>query len=197
MVLEVVGARYLLRDFGGSFYVWISQIGVILIALAVGYFAGGALVDRTGRITVLAWMLIAAGVFTILIPEFSPKVLDWIVMRHPLDRDIPPLWQKLDPAAGSALIFLWPCVTLAMLSPCMVRLSTERLSRVGRASGRMSSVSAAGNIAGVIVSGYFLLDRIALSSIFRIAGILIILIGAACLAMDQWFADTNKRKNTA
>ena len=30
MVLEIIGARYLAKDFGGSFYIWISQIGVIL-----------------------------------------------------------------------------------------------------------------------------------------------------------------------
>ncbi len=188
MVLEVVGARFLLKDFGGSFYVWISQIGVIMIALAIGYYAGGALIDATGRIVVLAWLLVAAGTYTLLVPELSPAVLDWIVMRHPLDRQIPPLWQKLDPAIGSAIIFLWPCVTIAMLSPGMVRLSTERLSRVGRASGLMSSVSTAGNIAGVIVAGYLLLDLIAISTIFRIAGVLVILIGAACLAMDRWLA---------
>ena len=37
MVLEIIGARYLAKDFGSSFYVWVSQIGVILIALALGY----------------------------------------------------------------------------------------------------------------------------------------------------------------
>lgn len=197
MVLEVVGARSLLKDFGGSFYVWISQIGVIMVALAVGYYAGGALVDSTGRIVVLAWILVAAGVYTLLVPEISPTVLDWIVMRHPLDREIPPLWQKLDPALCSALIFLWPCVALAMLSPCMVRLTTEHLSRVGRASGLMSSVSTAGNIAGIIVAGYFLLDITAISTIFRIAGVLVILIGMACLAMDRWFTRFARRSGTA
>jgi hypothetical protein len=38
MVLEIVGARFLARDFGSSFYVWVSQIGVVLIALALGYY---------------------------------------------------------------------------------------------------------------------------------------------------------------
>jgi hypothetical protein len=46
MVIEIVGARYLGKDFGGSFYVWVSQIGVILIALALGYCVGGELADR-------------------------------------------------------------------------------------------------------------------------------------------------------
>ena len=36
MVLEIVGVRYLVMDFGGSFYVWISHIGVIMIALSLG-----------------------------------------------------------------------------------------------------------------------------------------------------------------
>lgn len=197
MVLEIVGARYLLRDFGGSFYVWISQIGVIMIALAVGYYAGGALVDATGRIVVLALALVAAGTYTLLVPEVSPTVLEWIVMRHPLDRPIPPVWQKLDPAIGSALIFLWPCVALAMVSPCMVRISAVRLSRVGRTSGLVSSVSTAGSIVGVFLAGYVLLDTIAISGIFRIAGALVILLGAACLALDRRLARTEARSGPA
>jgi hypothetical protein len=184
MILEVVGARYLLRDFGGSFYVWVSQIGVILIALAVGYAAGGALADRTRGIAALAWMLFSAGALTLAIPEFSPIVLNWIVMRHPLDREIPPLWQRLDPAIGSGVIFLWPCTTLAMVSPCMVRVSTARLSRLGRTSGLMSAMAACGNIAGVFVAGYVLLDSISLSGIFRGAGLLIVLIGVSCLLLN-------------
>jgi hypothetical protein len=188
MILEVVGARYLLRDFGGSFYVWISQIGVIMIALALGYWAGGALVDATGRIAVLAWALVAAGAYTLLVPEIAPPILAWIVMRHPLDREIPALWQKLDPALGSALVFLWPCVALAMVSPCMVRISAARLSRVGRTSGIVSAVSTTGSIVGVFLAGYFLLDSLAIPAIFRVAGALVILLGAACLAMDRRLA---------
>ena len=52
-MLEIIGARYLAKDFGSSFYVWVSQIGVILIALALGYVVGGALADRlTAPLTV-------------------------------------------------------------------------------------------------------------------------------------------------
>ena len=36
MVLEIIGARFLAKDFGSSFYVWVSQIGVILTALDMG-----------------------------------------------------------------------------------------------------------------------------------------------------------------
>ena len=43
MVLEMIGVLYLAKDFGSSFYVWTSQIGVILMALSLGYAIGGAL----------------------------------------------------------------------------------------------------------------------------------------------------------
>src|SRR5262245_36139243 len=108
MVLEIVGARYLAKDFGSSFYVWVSQIGVILIALALGYAIGGALADRFQRLSFLAVLLIPAGIVTYLIPDFAGRLIDAIIMRHPLDRNIPPLWQKFDPVIGSSLIFLLP-----------------------------------------------------------------------------------------
>src|SRR5215212_9880769 len=105
MVLEVIGARYLAKDFGGSFYVWISQIGVILVALALGYAIGGALADHFQRAGLLAIPLCAAGLITWYIPNFTPPLVDVIIMRHPVGHAIPPLWQKLDPVLGSALLF--------------------------------------------------------------------------------------------
>src|SRR5262245_65530547 len=81
MVLEIIGARYLAKDFGGSFYVWISQIGVILIALALGYAIGGALADRFRRASFLALPLTGAGLVTLLIPNFTPPILDALVMQ--------------------------------------------------------------------------------------------------------------------
>src|ERR1700685_1334121 len=94
MVLEIIGARYLAKDFGGSFSVGISQIGVILIALALGYAIGGALADRFQRAAFLAIPMAVAGLFIYFIPKFSPPLLDAIVMRHPAGQDIPLIWQK-------------------------------------------------------------------------------------------------------
>jgi MFS family permease len=187
MVLEIIGARYLGKDFGGSFYVWISQIGVILIALSLGYYVGGALADRFQRAAFLGWLLVPTGVFTCLIPNFAGSVINWIIIRHPMDRPIPAIWQKLDPALGSGLIFLLPCFVLAMLSPYMIRLAASNLAQVGRISGLIYAASTVGSIAGVFVSGYILIDHMALSQIFRVTGGLILVLAAMCLAMDRWW----------
>jgi MFS family permease len=189
MVLEIIGARFLAKDFGGSFYVWVSQIGVILIALALGYWVGGALADRFQRVSFLAYLLAPAGAVTVFIPDFAEPLMDVIIQRHPADREIPLVWQKLDPALGSALIFLLPCFALATLPPYMIRLTTQRLAHVGRISGLIIAASTVGSIAGVFVSGYVLIDQMKLSHIFRGTGGLTILLGVLCFLLGPWFGE--------
>jgi len=185
MVLEIIGARYLAKDFGGSFYVWISQIGVILIALALGYAIGGTLADRFRRSACLALPLAVAGVFTLFIPNFTQPLVDAIVTRHPLDRGIPLLWQKLDPVFGSTLVFFLPCFVLAILPPYMIRLAARQLEHVGTISGLIYAASTVGSIAGVFVSGYVLIDYMAVPDIFRATGVLTLGLAGLSLIMDR------------
>ena len=187
MVLEIVGARYLTKDFGGSFYIWVSQIGVVLIALAIGYYAGGALADRYQRLLLLAMLLMPTGLLILLIPSFAGPVIDWLIMRHPAELPVPALWQKLDPVLGSSLVFLFPCIGLASVSPCLIRLLTHSVAHVGRVSGWIIAASTIGSIAGVFVSGYVLIDYFTVTTIFRTTGILTILLGLACWALDRHF----------
>ena len=114
-------------------------------------------------------------------------------MRHPADRNIPLVWQKLDPVIGSALIFLLPCFVLAMLSPYMIRLATKKLAHVGRISGLIIAASTVGSIAGVFVSGYILIDQMTVPNIFRATGVLTVLLGLMCLYMDRWFIETTPK----
>lgn len=190
MVLEIIGARFLAKDFGSAFYVWVSQIGVVLIALALGYWAGGALADRVRRMTLLAGLVVSAGVVTVLIPDFSAPLIDALIQRHPGDQPIPPLWQKLDPAFGSALVFLLPCAVLAMLPPCMIRMATRHVAHVGRVSGLIIAASTVGSIAGVFVAGYVLIDHFRMSAIFRGTGGLIVLLGLLVLVSGRKAAET-------
>jgi len=188
MVLEIIGARFLAKDFGSSFHVWVSQIGVVLLALALGYYIGGALADRWARLSVLLIPLLPAGLLLFLIPECGKWVIDAIITRHPLDQPIPLIWQKLDPVLGSAMIFLLPCIVLATLSPYTIRLLTRSLAHVGRASGFIFAASTVGSIAGVFVSGFVLIDQMKVSTIFRVMGCLTALLGMCCLGLDRWLA---------
>jgi predicted MFS family arabinose efflux permease len=187
MVLEIIGARYLAKDFGGSFYIWISQIGVILTAMALGYSLGGALADRFRRAAFLALPLAIAGIVIWLIPRFTPPLIEAIVMRHPLERGVPPLWQKLDPVLGSTLVFFLPCLILASLPPYMIRLASRQVEHVGTVSGFIYAASTVGSIAGVFISGYVLIDHMDVPDIFRATGALTLLLAGLSLFMDwRW-----------
>jgi MFS family permease len=190
MVLEIVGARYLYKDFGGSFYVWVNQIGVILIALALGYAIGGALADRFHRAGFLAMPMTVAGLFIFFIPNFSQRLLDAITLRHPMGQEIPPIWLKLDPVMGSAVIFFLPCFALAIISPYMVRVAAQRLDRVGTTSGLIYAASTIGSIAGVFVSGYVLID-LSIATVFRGTGIGTLFLAGLSVAMDRWLRPTD------
>src|SRR5436190_7039786 len=104
MVLEIIGARFLAKDFGSSFHVWVSQIGVVLMALATGYYLGGALADRWQRLGALAVVLMPSGLLLFLTPDWAGRLINKIISRH-TEASIPMFWQKADPVLGSALIF--------------------------------------------------------------------------------------------
>jgi MFS family permease len=184
MVLEIVGTRFLAKDFGTSYYVWVNQIGLVMVALALGYYLGGMLADRWRRLGFLAWLLVPAGIFTFYIPDFADKLMDFV--RTPDSEPMTPFRYAMDPVMGSAVVFLLPCVMLAMLSPYLTQLSTRNLSRVGRASGLIFAASTVGSIAGVFVSGYYLLQNLTVPVIFHATGAAIMLLAAACVLLNSW-----------
>ena len=192
MVLEMIGVLYLAKDFGSSFYVWTSQIGVILMALSLGYAIGGSLADKFQRTAFLAAPLAVAGIFIFFIPKISPPLINAIVNRHPLGQNISMLWMKVDPAFGSAVIFFLPCFALAILSPYMIRITARRLEQVGAVSGLIYAASTVGSIGGVFVSGYILIDYLTVTAIFRAMGILVLVLAGLALAMDFWLGGNCK-----
>jgi hypothetical protein len=46
MAVELISARMVAPYFGSSLYVWATVIGFTLVALAIGYFAGGVIADK-------------------------------------------------------------------------------------------------------------------------------------------------------
>lgn len=184
MVLEIIGTRFLAPHFGTSYYVWVNQIGLVMVALALGYYWGGILADRWRRLGYLAWLLFPAGVFTFNIPNFADRLIN--AVSTPPGVELTPLRYALDPVMGSAVVFLFPCVLLAMLSPYVTQICARNLAQVGRASGLIFAASTVGSIAGVFVSGYILLQTASLTVIFYATGCAIMVLAAACVALNSW-----------
>src|SRR5262245_63454462 len=100
MVIELIGTRIIAPFYGASLYVWSSLISVTMIALAVGYFAGGWIADRKTRAG-LSLIIALAGVATLVIPWIARPVLtatDSLGLRMG--------------AFSSALLLFFPSLTL-------------------------------------------------------------------------------------
>jgi spermidine synthase len=143
MMLEILGGRVLAPYFGYSIYQWGALIGVVMGALALGYWVGGRVGDTPRAVPFLTGALCLASVYTILVPALGGAVL-------------PPL-RMLGPAWGAVVASLvllgLPSALLAVVSPIVVRLTaTERLAD---SAGRVYAISTLGSIAGTFVTAFW------------------------------------------
>lgn len=144
MIVEILGAKMLAPYFGTSHFVWTAQIAITLVALAIGYYAGGRLVDRSPQLSGLYWAILVAAVYlglTVLVVE-------------------PAAWWCLDfnLAVGSLLastfLFFVPLALLAMVGPFFIRVLTVAVTGVGGNVGRLTAISTLGSFAGTVLIGY-------------------------------------------
>jgi MFS family permease len=158
MFLEIVGARLLTRYFGSSHYVWTSQIGMVLVALGLGYVTGGWCADRWPRLRFLAWGLAPAALFTALIPEFAPGCWNGLSTDTRWTARFPRFGSDSIRPWAAPFLFLPPCFVLATVPPFLIRRTSRTLQQVGRVSGAIYAAGSVGSIAGVFLSGYVVLD---------------------------------------
>jgi spermidine synthase len=177
MVIELLGTRLVAPFYGASLYVWSSLISVTLIALAVGYFAGGRWADRARRVG-LAAIVSAAGVCTLLIPWLARPVLlatETLGLRGG--------------AFTSALLLFFPSLALlGMVGPFAVKLATSRLEGVGSGAGTIYAVSTVGSVLGTLVLGFFLFPLVGSRTILVGLGLGLLALGLlAALAERRRF----------
>jgi spermidine synthase len=174
LVLEIVGARLISPMFGSSLYVWSSLITVTLLSLAIGYEVGGRIADRFDAHRTLRALLVAAGLFVLLVPALRGPVLD-VSAR---------LGLQAGTLAAAAALLLVPLVLLSAAGLVVARASTRSLERLGRGVGRVSFYSTLGSVVGALATGFFLIPRFPVSHIFYGAGATV-LAAVALVHLDQ------------
>src|SRR3954470_4539888 len=75
MVIEIMGTRGIGPVFGVGLFVWSALLSVTLGALALGYYSGGVLADRTRNSRLLGVLATATGALLALVPLLSHTVL--------------------------------------------------------------------------------------------------------------------------
>src|ERR687893_1612256 len=153
---EIAAVRLLSPYFGASTVVWANTIGVVLVALSIGYWLGGRFADRHPHIRGLCLLaLIAAGLLA-LVPFAADPMLD--VAVDALD----------EISAGAFLGSLFavlilvavPVLLLGAVSPYAIRLAVSTVEEAGTVAGRLYALSTAGSLAGTLISALLLIPLV-------------------------------------
>jgi spermidine synthase len=169
LVVEILGAKMLSPYVGSSHFVWTAQIAVTLISLALGYYFGGWLVDRSAALHRLYACIAAAAVYLAASVPVCSKITYYFLKDYNL---------ALAAFLSSLFLFFVPLTLLAATGPFLIRVLTQSVQVVGGQVGRLSAISTLGSVAGTVLIGYVLLPFLPNSTtMFLTAGALLLLSG--------------------
>jgi len=152
MGFEMLGSRYLFPFFGGGIGTWASLISTVLCALAIGYFAGSAIVARHPSQRVIAVAILIAAAYLALVPATADPVME-AILNSLGDGPTATL-------TASTALLLVPLTLLGTFSPIAVSLLTRSADQAGRVAGLVYGVSTIGNVVGTLLTTFMLIPTI-------------------------------------
>jgi predicted membrane-bound spermidine synthase len=175
LATEITASRLLAPYFGSSTIVWANLIGIVLAALAVGYWLGGRLADRRPRASLLGFVVLGAALFVAAIPFAAKPFLDLTVEGL----DTVSAGAVIGSFLAVALLCAPPVVLLGMVSPFAIRLAVVGIETAGAVAGRLYALSTAGSLLGTFLPALVLIPAIGTQRTF--------LVVAALLAVSSCF----------
>ena len=174
MAVELLGGRLLAPTFGSSIYVWGAIITVFMLALSLGYLAGGRYSMRAPSVRRLGVILIIAALTVVPLLAFANAMLDALSLAVP------------DPRFGSLLsaftLFFVPTFFSGMVSPYAVRLLVQDRNSSGRHAGQLYFVSTFGSAAGTLLTSFYFVLLLEVNQILLGLLLISVVIGACA-----WF----------
>lgn len=148
MAVELLGGRLLAPYFGSSIYVWGAIIAIFMLALSLGYLAGGRWSLSSPSLRRLGGILMTAALTAVPLVLGADAALDWLSgsISDP----------RMGSLLGSAMLFFIPTVVSGMISPYAVRLLVADQHHSGDHAGKLYFVSTFGSAAGTLLTSFYL-----------------------------------------
>jgi spermidine synthase len=177
LATEITASRLLAPYFGSSTIVWANLIGIVLAALALGYWLGGRVADRRPDRALLGFIVLGGAICVALVPFVAKPFLDLTV--EGLDE------ASVGAVVGSFLAVLLLCtpavLLLGMVSPFAIRLAVRNVETAGAVAGRLYALSTAGSLLGVFLPALVLIPAVGTQRTFLVVAAL--LAGSACFLL--------------
>ena len=174
---EIAAVRLMAPFFGASTIVWANTIGVVLVALSIGYWLGGRLGDSRPDVRSLSLVVMVAAVLLAIVPFVARPLFD--ISVDALD--------EIEAGAfvgslfGVLFLIAIPVILLGTVSPWAIRLAVPDVEHAGRVAGRLYAISTAGSLLGTLVAALVLIPLVGTQRTFLAFALAIALVGAAGL----------------
>jgi len=172
--------------FGSSIYIWAALISTVLLALAIGYFLGGALADKAPSPLLLGILILCAAYYIALIPLFYNQLCVYIYTILPENH--------ANSLIASVCLLFVPLLLLGIFSPFAIKLVLAYNSSAGRVSGRIYGISTMGNIFGTLFTTFFLIPLIGTRLITYILSLVNFLCAFSFFALYFFYTDIKSQK---
>lgn len=148
MGIELLGGRLLSPNFGSSIYVWGAIITVFMLALSLGYLAGGRWSQHSPSLSRLCLLLGLAALTSLPVLPLSGEPLERLAIAIPDPR--------FGALSAATLLFFVPTFISGMVSPYCVRLIIDGDKTSGHKAGQLYFVSTFGSAAGTLLTSFYL-----------------------------------------
>jgi spermidine synthase len=175
---EIAAARLMAPFFGASTIVWANTIGVVLVALSLGYWLGGRLADRRPHLRGLCLVVMGSAVLLAVVPLVSRPFFD--VSVDALDSVSAGAF--VGSLVGVLFLVAVPVVLLGACAPYALRLAVPDVEHSGRVAGRLYAISTAGSLLGTMLSALVLIPFAGTQRTFLAFALALGLVAAAGLS---------------
>ncbi|MGB7684652.1 MAG: fused MFS/spermidine synthase [Solirubrobacterales bacterium] len=171
---EIAAARLLAPFFGASTIVWANTIGVVLVALSVGYWLGGRFADRHPNPRGLCLMVMGAALLLSVVPFAAQPFL-----RVSVDAlETVEAGAFVGSLVGVLVLVSVPVMLLGAAAPYAIRLAVPDVERAGEVAGRLYAVSTAGSLVGTMLSALLLIPFVGTQRTFLVFALALAVVAA-------------------
>jgi predicted membrane-bound spermidine synthase len=173
--------------FGVSLYIWAGILSITLTFLAVGYYLGGRLSQRSDKES-LETLFLAA-------PAFSAMSIAVATALYPV---VFPLLSGFNLIIGSFvggfLLLALPLMALSAMNPMLIALQRAARARGDGGAGRVFFISTVGSVAGVLLTAFVFIPSITNYRATLLIGLALCLFVAGLAIMSKALTKAARRR---
>lgn len=171
MALEMAASRLMLPFYGDSHIIWANIIGLVLAALTVGYYVGGAIVDRWPSRRLLSLLVVVSGLWTAVLPLVGSSWMAAIQNAFPITQT----GFVVSSLLGVLILFALPTFLLGCVPPFAIRLAMADVRSAGYVAGRVYAVSTVGSMFGTFAPVLWLMPNLGVRTTFTVVAVVLLL----------------------